>query len=105
MNLRLAGRRTATEEVEVAAIVGLPDMGREHRAVAALEARRRRLPGGAAAVELLLADGEVDAAIGDIDLDRIAGLHEGERSADIALRRDVQDAGAVAGAAHTAVGD
>ncbi len=42
---------------------------------------------------------------GHVDLDLVAGLHECERAADEALRRHVQDAGAVAGAAHARVGD
>src|SRR5712692_5998027 len=69
MNLRLRGRLGAGEEIEIAALVGLADMGGEHRAVAARVARRRRPPCGAAAVELVVADMQVDAARRDIDLD------------------------------------
>src|SRR5215472_13052851 len=48
---------------------------------------------------------QVDAARGDIDLDLIAGLHQRQRPADKALRRHVQNASAVAGAAHARVGN
>jgi hypothetical protein len=47
----------------------------------------------------------MDAARGDVDLDLVAGLHEGKRTADKALRRHMQNAGAVAGAAHARVGN
>src|SRR5262245_35343780 len=87
MNLRLGDLPLAGEEVEVAAFVGLADMGGEHGAVAAHVMRRRLLPGGAAAGELLVADMQMDAAGVDVDLDLVAGLHEGERAADITLRR------------------
>src|ERR1700730_10815509 len=62
VNLRLGDLPLAGEEVEVAAFVGLADMGGEHGAVAARVARRRRLPGRTPAGELLLCDIEVDAA-------------------------------------------
>src|SRR6266446_6002023 len=69
MNLRLRGRLRAGEEIEIAALVGLADVLREHRAVAARVAGRRRLPGGAAAAKLVVADMQVDAAPSDVDLD------------------------------------
>src|ERR1700692_5036115 len=100
MNLRLGDGRRALEKSEVAAFVGLADVLRIHGAVAAGVFRRRRRPGGAAARKLVVADVEVDAPRGDVDLDLVAGLHESERTADKALRRDMQNAGAVAGAAH-----
>src|SRR5215510_12762161 len=62
VNLRLGDLPLAGEEVEVAAFVGLSDMGGEHGAVAAHVVRRRRLPGRAAARKLLVADMQVDAA-------------------------------------------
>ena len=76
----------------------------EHAAVAA---RRQRLgpPFGAAALQLVLADQEVDLARLDVDLDHVAGPDQGQRAADRGLGRDVQDAGAVGGAAHPRVGD
>src|SRR5262245_21475765 len=105
MNLRFRRGRGALQEVEVAALVGLADMGRKRRAVAALETGRRLLPGSAPAVELLLADVKMDAARRHVDLDLVAGLDEGERTADVALRGNVKDTGAVARAAHAPVGD
>ena len=105
MNFRLRDRPAGPQEIEIAALVGLADVLGEHRAVAARIFRRRRLPGGLAAGQFLVADVQMDAALVDVDLDLVAGLHEGERAADEAFRRDMQDAGAVAGAAHAAVGD
>src|SRR3954468_25101255 len=46
------GAKAGFEEVEVAAFIGLPDMPREHPAIAALEARLRLLPFGAAFCKL-----------------------------------------------------
>src|SRR5262245_12613899 len=98
MYLWLAHGGATLQKIEVAARVGLADVLLEHASVAALIARRQRLPGGLAAGELLLGDVEVDRAARDIDLDMIAGLRKGQRPADEALGRDVQDAGTVAGA-------
>src|SRR4029079_14716266 len=93
------------EEIEVAALVSLADVLGEHRAVAARIFRRRLLPGGLAARHLRVADMQMDRPLVDVDLDLVAGLHEVERTADEALRRNMQDAGAVARAAHAAVGN
>src|SRR5437764_14417481 len=100
VDLRLGDAALAGEEVEVAALVGLPDMGAVHGAIAARVARRRRLPGGAPRVELLLAHMQMNAARAHIDLALVAGVHEGQGAADKTFRRDVQDAGAIARAAH-----
>ena len=48
MDLRLGNRTRRREKIEVAAFVGLADMGRIERAVAARVARRGLAPGGAA---------------------------------------------------------
>src|SRR5262252_4665119 len=103
---RLAHRRTEArlEKVEVAAFVGLQDVAAEHPAVATLEARRRRLPRGLAARQLVVAHLEVDAPRWHVDGDAIASLHQGERAADEGLGRAVQQAAAVAGAAHARIG-
>ena len=65
----------------------------------------RRPPGGAPPRQFFVADVQMDFARGDIDFDLVAGLHEGQRAADKTFRRDVQDTGAVTGAAHARVGD
>src|SRR5579871_288475 len=83
MNLRLRGRCGAAEKIEVAALVGLADVLRIHRAVAALKMRRRLFPGGAAARQFFVADVQVDLARGDIDFDLVAGLNQRQRTADI----------------------
>src|SRR5262249_8592207 len=72
VNCRCGNLRLAGEEIEIAAFVGLADMGGEHGAVAAQVAWRGRFPGRAAAVELLLRDVEVDAPRRHVHLDRIA---------------------------------
>src|SRR5689334_13345907 len=98
MNFRLRGRCTREQEIEIAAFVGLADMLRKHRAIAALVMRLRRGPGGTALCKLLVGDMQVNAASGDIDLDLVAGLHQSQRPADKTLRCHMQDASAVTGA-------
>src|SRR5262252_6815472 len=58
VNLRFGNLPLAGEEIEIAAFVGLADMGGEHGAVAAQVAWSGRFPGRTAAVELLLRDVE-----------------------------------------------
>jgi hypothetical protein len=75
------------EKIEIAALVGLADMLGIHRAVAArvsaaAAASRRR--GGA---QLLVADVQMDAAGGDVELDLVAVLHQSQRAADKGFRR------------------
>src|SRR4051812_31675003 len=79
VNLRLRHGQMRGEKIEIAALVGLPDMGREHRPIAALVARWRRCPRRLAPRHLFIGDRQIDAARADVDLDRIARLHEGER--------------------------
>src|SRR3954462_3581958 len=107
VNRGLADRRAeiGLEEVEVAAVIGLLDVLGEHPAIAALEAALGLLPGGAALVELGLRHIKIDGAGSDIERDAVAVPHQRQRSADIRLRSDVQNAGAVAGAAHARIGD
>src|SRR5690349_8029747 len=85
MNLRLRHLAGGGEEVEVAAVVGLADVLGEHRAVAARIFRRRLLPGGTALRHFLVADVEMNLAGRHVDLDLVAGLHKGERTADETL--------------------
>src|SRR5258708_3575826 len=87
------------QKIEIASLVGLPDVFGIQSAVAARITWAWRLPAGAAARHDLVADMQVDAARRNVDLDLVTGLHERQRAADKTLRRDVQDAGAVAGAA------
>ena len=79
MNLRLGDALRAAQEIEVAALVGLADMLGKHRAVAARIFGRRRPPGGAPARKLLLADVQMDASRGDVDLDLVARMPAGRR--------------------------
>src|SRR6516165_5010980 len=88
VDFRLGNRPLAGEEIEIAAFVGLPDMGGEHGAVAAKVARRGLFPGRAAAVEFLLRDVQVDAPCRHVHLDRVAGLNERQWPAHEALRCD-----------------
>src|ERR1039457_1680835 len=104
MYLRLGNGPKGPKKIEIAARVGLPDMLGIKRAIAARVARYRPLPGGAAARKLIVTDMQMDAARGHIHLDLVAGLHESERAADKAFRRHMQNAGAVAGAAHARIG-
>src|SRR5262244_2156316 len=61
VNFRFGNLPLAGEEIEIAAFVGLADMGGEHGAVAAKVARRGLFPGRAPAVEFLLRDVQVNA--------------------------------------------
>src|SRR6516165_10596806 len=67
-------------------------------------ARRWRLPGRVPARKLLCGNVQVDAPRVDIDLDLISVLHQRQGATDKALWRHVQDAGAVARAAHAGIG-
>src|ERR1017187_4043604 len=105
MYFRLGNGPKRPKKIEIAARVGLPDMLGIKRAIAARIARRRRPPRGTAAREFFVAHMQMNAACGHIHLDLVAGLHESKRAADEAFRRHMQNAGAVAGAAHARVGD
>src|SRR5262245_1090650 len=100
MNLRLRSSFPSKQKIEIASFIGLPDMGRVHRSVTALVARRRRSPGAAAARELFVGGLEMDAPRTGVDLDLVARLNESERPTHVAFGRHMQDARAVAGAAH-----
>src|ERR1700756_1639466 len=76
VDFRLGDLPLAGEEIEVAAFVGLPDMGGEHGPIAAKVAWRRLFPRRAAAGEFLLRDVQVDAPRRHVALDRVAGLNE-----------------------------
>ncbi len=93
------------EEAEVASFVGLGDFVEEELAVAAGEFRWWWRPLAAAACEFRVADEEFERAVGDVELDEVACLDEGERATRCGFRGHVQDAGAVAGAAHAGVRD
>src|SRR5258707_6583278 len=105
VNFRFGNLPLAGEEIEIAAFVGLPDMGGEHGPIAAKVAWRRLFPRRAAAIEFLLRDVQVDAPRRYVDLDHVAGLNERQWPAYEALRRHMQDAGAVARPAHAPVRD
>src|SRR3954463_16229881 len=107
VNRGLAARRAeiGLQEVEVAAVIGLLDVLGEHPAIAALEAALGRLPVGAALFELGFRDLEIYGAGGNVERDAVAVPDQRQRTADVRLGRDMQDAGAVAGAAHARVRD
>src|SRR5262245_64361412 len=103
MNLRLGNRARRCEKIEIASFIGLTDMFRVKRAVAARVSRRGLLPGGTAAGNFLFGNVKMDPTRGDIHLDLVAGPDQGKRAADKAFRCNMKDAGSVAGAAHTRV--
>src|SRR5262245_53493719 len=105
MDFRLGNLPLAGEEIEVAAFIDLSDMDGENVAIAASVARRRLFPGLVPAIDFSLAYVEMNPPRRHVHLDRVAVLDEGQRPADEALRRDMQDAGAVARPAHASVGD
>lgn len=73
--------------------------------VAGLDFRLWLLPVGLAFREFFVADGERQAAVRDVDGDFIAVFDESDWAALHGFRRDVADAGTLAGAAEAAVGD
>ena len=95
----------AVEEAEVAAFVGLGDFVFEELAVTTGVAFFGRGPGGASGREFFVADVKGEGAIGDIEFDEIAILHEGEGAADGGFGRNVEDAGSVGSAGHAGIGD
>src|SRR5712692_10009732 len=70
VNFRLGNLPLAGAEVEIAAFIGLADMGGEHGAVAAKVTWRGLFPDRTTAVELLLCDVQMDAARRHVHLDR-----------------------------------
>src|SRR5579863_5207808 len=104
-NRWLADRRAERgfEEIEVAAFIGLLDVPGEHPAIAARVARGGLLPYGTTLFQFGLPHVEIDAARRDVERDLVAVFHQRQRPADIGFRRDMQDAGAVAGAAHARI--
>src|SRR5215472_17023394 len=63
------------------------------------------LPVGTAPRELRVGYRHVESAGSDVELDYVAGAHQPERTTNRGLRRDVQDHGPIAGAAHARIGD
>src|SRR5205814_7086587 len=96
VNLRIRRGRGTFQKIEIATLVSLRDVLLIERAEAALELRRRPLPRRAAARELVGAYLELQAARRHVELDHVAVLDEGQRTADAGFRRHVQHAGAVA---------
>src|SRR5438105_14019359 len=104
MNLRFRRRSRALEKIEVTALIGLGDVLLIQRAIAPLEVRWRHFPLGAAAGELRVADLQLQAAFGDIELDDVAVAHKSQWPAGEGFRRDMEHAGAIAGPAYPRVG-
>lgn len=86
VNLRLWYGGSGFKEVEVAAVFGLGDVFLEHAAVAASVARFGGDPGGFAAGHFFIRYAKRDGAVLDADFDFVAGLDEGEWTADEAFR-------------------
>src|SRR4249920_2091431 len=93
------------EKIEIAAVIGLPDVLRIKCAIAARIPWRRLFPVGAASGDFFVRHMEMDAARRHVNLDLVACFHEGKRAADETLGRHMQNAGAVAGAAHARIGN
>src|SRR3954452_3887095 len=105
MDLGLGDDAWLLQEVEIAAVVRSADMLREHRPIAAWVASFRPGPCGFAASQFFVRDLQVDYASRNVDFDQVTRTHEGERAPDKALRGHVQDACAIARAAHAQVRD
>src|SRR5258708_537908 len=105
VDLGLGDLGGALEEIEVAAFVGLADMLREQRAVAAPVSGRRRFPFAFSALQFGFIHLERKPTARHVELDQIAALHQRERATDVAFGGNVQHAGAVGSPAHARVGD
>src|SRR5262245_41680873 len=102
---RFRSRFGWTEKVEVDALICLQDLALEQTGVAAVAVLRRlrRLPGLAAALEFVGLDQQLETPLGNVEADAIAGLHQGQRSADRGFRRHMQHDGAERRAAHAGI--
>src|SRR4029450_1618022 len=103
MNLGFRNRARRRKKIKIASFIGLADVLRVQRAVAARVSRRGLLPGGAATGNFLFGHVKVDSTRGAAPLDLVTGPDEGKRSADEAFRRNMKNAGSIAGAAHARV--
>src|ERR1700688_3360892 len=85
----------ATHEIEVAAFVGLKKGLVEQMRVATFGPvrRGRQFQRRTALFKLSSIDQKIDASFGDIEPDRVAGLHQRQRTADGGFRRDMQHDG------------
>src|SRR5688500_14630937 len=99
MNLRVCNWGRALEEIEVAALVGLRDVPGVELPVSARVLGRSRRPGRAPGRELRVGHTERDPPGRNVELDDVAVPDERQRAADERLRRDVQHARPVTGAA------
>src|SRR5438552_15164391 len=86
VDLGLGRGRPRLEEIEIAALVGLRDVLEVELAETARVARCRRLPGGAAARELVRIDEKLQLSRRHVERDAVAVADEGERAADEGLR-------------------
>src|SRR3954454_22581031 len=105
MDLGLGDDAWLLQEVEIAAAVRLADMLREHRPITAWVASFRRGPCGFAASQFFVRDLQADCTGRNVDFDQVTRTHEGERGPRTALWGHVQDACAIARAAHAQVRD
>src|SRR5690606_5977395 len=91
------------QEIEVASLVRLLDMFREHEAIATLIARWWGHPIGSPTRKLVVADEHVETPLGNVEFDNVTGLQQSQRAADIGFGRRVQYAGAKRRAGHAGV--
>src|SRR4051812_947954 len=103
MNFRFPYRRGPLEEIEVAPAIGLADVLRIQPAESARILCFTRFPCRTPAPELVVAHAQRQPPPRHIELDDVAVLDERERTADEGLGGDVQNARAVARAAHPRV--
>ena len=95
----------ADQEVEVGAGVGALHMVVVELGIAARWRFDGGFPGGEAGGQFLVRDVEMQAAVGHVQLDHVAGADHGQRAAARGLGRGVQDHGAIGGAGHARVRD
>src|SRR4249919_1118064 len=103
MNFRLGNGTERRKKIKITDLVRLADVLRIKCAIAARITRRGLLPCSAAARNLLVPNVQMNAAYRHVDLDLITGFHESQRAADKTFRSHMENAGAVACAAHARI--
>ena len=87
------------------ALIGRLGQTGVERQIPILDFQRRPLPPRQARLNLRIGQVQMEAALGNVDGDRVAVLDDGQRSAFGRLGRDVSDETAVVRAGEAAIGD
>src|SRR5437762_13096587 len=103
MNLRFGSLVAGMEKVEITTLISLCNMRRVQGAESSIVSHRRRGPFLAAPRQLSFAHVQMQFAIWHVQFDQIAIADKCEWTANVRLRRDVQNARAVRRPAHSGI--